>query len=612
MAEEQSQPSALTRPQRPRRAAFVYMAVLVVASVGVLLWGMMSDPELGLALDDRHLSSLLIWILPIALVARFLSFSLGNVTFSLDTPVFLAAMFHLGPLPSAFAVLVVMSVYAGYRVARRLGPYAQPEPWLARGLRVMFAPLATAALAMLFSSLAGTLWTDPAHPQGGFAILALRVVAVAMAFLIMQFAVILGRYALEGQAIGKLLRGTAAPALVAEMAMLPLTALFIWTLDRSDPVPFFVLGGSSLVLADIFRRLARSRASTLKTVAELERLVTIGERIFATMGFRQVLGALVEAIATEVPHHQRALAGIWDDDREPPGCQIAAMGRAGQLDPAVDELALQEALSQRLLHGRPATFYVEGPGGPWTALIVPFSMAGKPEGFIGVDLGPAAGDHAGAEPGSPIASARESLRRMASIAGVAIHNARLYREATIDGLTGLYVRRFFDRRFTEEVARCRRVGGALSVLLIDLDDFKLVNDRHGHQAGDRVLQWLAGLLQSAIRLTDVPCRYGGDEFVVLLPDARIEDARRIAERLIASIETQAFVFDDDETTVTASVGVAGMNSATGAAVPDLVAAADAALFKAKRKLGKGQIAIAVAAAEDDRPDSDGFTMDITG
>ncbi len=592
-------------------AATAYMALMVVAAAAILAWGLLAGPALGVAFDDRHLDSLLVWILPIALVARFLSFSLGNVTFSLDTPVFIAAMFHLGPLPSAFAVLVVMSVYAGYRVIRRLGPYARPEPPLRRALRVVFAPLVTAALAMLYSHLAATLWSDPAHPPGGFAILTVRVIGIAVAFLVLQYAVILTRYALEGQPVRKLLRGTAGPGFIAEMAMLPLTALFIWTLDRSDPVPFFVLGGSSLVLADIFRRLARARARTLKTVDELERLVNVGERIFATLGFRQVLAALVEAIAVEVPERRRALAGIWDDDGELPRCQIAALDRAGKLHTEVDEAGLHEALGERLLHGRPATFEVESESGNWTMLMVPFAVSGKPEGFIGVDLGPSGAVRA-AEPAGPVATAREGLRRLASIAGVAIHNARLYREATIDGLTGLYVRRFFDRRFSEEAARCRRAGGSLSVLLIDLDDFKTVNDRHGHQAGDRVLQWLAGLLQSAIRLTDVPCRYGGDEFVVLLPDARIKDARRIAERLKASIETHAFVFDDDEAVVTASIGVSGVRCDTGEPVPDLVAAADAALYEAKAKSGKGQIVIAgPAAAELHSPASD-FAVESMG
>lgn len=372
--------------------------------------------------------------------------------------------------------------------------------------------------------------------------------------------------------------------------MLPLTALFVWTLDRTDPVPFFVLGGSSLVLADIFRRLARSQDRTLRTVDQLERLVTIGERVFATLGYRQVLTALVEAIAAEVPGCRRALAGIWDEDQEVARCMIVAMNTKGELQLDVDEPALHEALAERLLQARAAAFTVASDE-PWRALIVPFAVSGKPEGFIGIDLGPASTDR------GSLSQARSSratavLRRLASIAGVAIHNARLYRQATIDGLTGLYVRRFFDRRYSEEVARCRRGGGALAVLLIDLDDFKDVNDEHGHQVGDAVLQWLAGLLQNAVRLTDVPCRYGGDEFVVLLPEATTKAAQRIAERLKAAIETHTFDFEGEHVHVTASIGVAGVVCDSGEPVPDLVAAADAALYEAKTRAGKGQIAMA--------------------
>lgn len=587
---QSSTPSAFPPQRRPPTAALVYSVTLMTLAVAALSWASMTGLEFGRAPQASRLDFLLVWIVPIALVARFLSFTLGKVTFSLDTPVFIAAMFHLGPLPSALAVLLVMGIYAGYRVIRRIGPYSVRETTPLTFVRAAFAPLVTAALALGFSHGAQLLWIDPAHPGGGFTILAVRVIGLSVAFLVLQYAVILTRYVLEGQTVMGLIRQAVRPGFTAEMTMLPLAALFVWSLDRADPMPFLVLGGSSLVLADIFRRLARAQERAMQTVEQLERLVSAGEQVFATLGFRQVLTALVEAIATELPGCRRALAGIWDEDLAPPRCKVVARARDGGLQTDVDDPALHEALAERLLQARPGTFTVAA-AEPWRALIVPFAVDGKPEGFIGADLGPMqAADSSSYQ--ALVVQASDELRRLASIAGGAIHNARLYRLATIDGLTGLYVRRFFDRRFSEEVARCRRGGGALSVLLIDLDDFKSVNDRHGHLAGDGVLQWLAGLLQQTIRLTDVPCRYGGDEFVVLLPETEVAAACGIAERLKAAIDTHELHHDATEIRVTASIGVAGVICNSGERVPDLVAAADAALYSAKAATGKGQIVVA--------------------
>ena len=160
--------------------------------------------------------------------------------------------------------------------------------------------------------------------------------------------------------------------------------------------------------------------------------------------------------------------------------------------------------------------------------------------------------------------------------------AEMEKLATFDELTGLPNRRALLARLREETDRCSRFGTPLALLMIDLDHFKLINDRHGHQAGDAVLRGVGELLRERIRVTDSAGRYGGEELCVLLPGADIAAAAVAAEKLRSAIETAEFGGDDGAPLkATASFGISVFETLRVATPERLIAAADQAMYRAK-------------------------------
>jgi diguanylate cyclase (GGDEF)-like protein/PAS domain S-box-containing protein len=162
-------------------------------------------------------------------------------------------------------------------------------------------------------------------------------------------------------------------------------------------------------------------------------------------------------------------------------------------------------------------------------------------------------------------------------------NDQLRRLAVTDELTGLKNRRAFEERLAMEFSMARRRKRELAVLLIDVDDFKLINDRWGHAAGDEVLRRLGMILRTTVRLPDLPARYGGEEFVVLLPESGEESAMGLARRVMQRVATE----DWENEPLTVSMGMAAMNESLENGF-QLVELADDALYAAKRA-GKNRV-----------------------
>jgi len=197
-----------------------------------------------------------------------------------------------------------------------------------------------------------------------------------------------------------------------------------------------------------------------------------------------------------------------------------------------------------------------------------------------------------------IGSLNEEQRRtaasFASQAAIALENARLHRlverQALVDGLTGIANRRGCEDALTHEIARAGRLGTPLTLVVADLDDFKEVNDLHGHAVGDDVLREFAAVLRGTLRESDVAGRWGGEEFVLLLPGTEGEGGAQLAERVRAGLGERSFLGRGGAVArVTCSLGVSQFRD--GMTDRDLFAQADKALYEAKRQ-GKNRVELA--------------------
>jgi diguanylate cyclase (GGDEF)-like protein len=172
------------------------------------------------------------------------------------------------------------------------------------------------------------------------------------------------------------------------------------------------------------------------------------------------------------------------------------------------------------------------------------------------------------------------LQASTAIENVELHD-RLRREATQDELTGLANHRRFQEVLAEALTRADRTAQPLALVMLDIDDFKAVNDHHGHQEGDAVLRAVARAVRDTSRRTDEPARYGGEELAVVLPDTDLDSAYELAENLRRAVAGLHLHANGPSIPLTVSVGVAAVDCDRRNPA-DLIAAADAALYQAKR------------------------------
>ncbi len=214
----------------------------------------------------------------------------------------------------------------------------------------------------------------------------------------------------------------------------------------------------------------------------------------------------------------------------------------------------------------------------WTTcehdLCLPLTAAGQPMGLVGLPLGASA----------PTGGQKSVMAAAGSVLAIAIRNADLFREVREnnlrDGLTGCFNRTHSIDTLASELRRSYRSHLPISAIMLDLDHFKEVNDQHGHQAGDELLAAVGRRLREVLRTSDIKCRYGGEEFMVVLPETPLEGARRVSETVRRAVADLRVTWGGSTISVTASVGltVAAPNEIE---VSSVIGRADAALYRAK-------------------------------
>jgi diguanylate cyclase (GGDEF)-like protein len=309
----------------------------------------------------------------------------------------------------------------------------------------------------------------------------------------------------------------------------------------------------------------------------VQALRRLGDALAATHDRTAIVEAVVETSLLTL----RSRAAVFYELE--PGDRLRAATVCGEADSGL-ELRLGEGLAGRAARGKTAIVWPgraepaphESVNGATTALAVPVRLRARLLGVLALY-----GRHVSWPFSEDDVDMLETLAHQLEIA---VDNAFLYEDAArlsiTDGLTGLWNRRHFELMATQELARSRRFGEPLAILMIDIDHFKSVNDRYGHQAGDAVLVEVSSRLTHMVREVDLMARYGGEEFGALLPKTDLKGASVLADRIRTAIAKERFTVDGRQLDITVSIGAA-IHPGHGDTLVTLLAAADIALYRAK-------------------------------
>lgn len=366
-----------------------------------------------------------------------------------------------------------------------------------------------------------------------------------------------------------------------------------WVLDRLASIQY---NGKRSVLGTLtdISEMKRAEAQILEYTKQLEALFNIGVAASRTLDIGELLDSVLDKVLNVM---ELKAGGIFLFDQQTNGLVLKAYrGASKRFVKKVEQMVLSEGFSALVaISGKPLLIPdVESDSrlrhigikseGIQSFAAVPIMAK---EQILGVM---AVGGHS-ARQFPP--SATYLLSTIASQIGMAIDNARLYERALqlafTDSLTGLYNRRYLLDQLDRELARANRNQSSLSLVMMDVDGLKAINDRFGHNEGDIVLKELGSILKINTRASDIAARWGGDEFVLLTSDTDSKGAHRIGERIRSQVERCRPMISGKETSISISVGIASYpENASG--VTELLKRADEAMYNAKG-LGKNQVCV---------------------
>lgn len=562
-------------------------------AVGVLGWFVVLGlPALGWIHAEAATPALpIVLFVAVILTARALAFRLveGSVL-SLDSAYYVAAALCVGTVQAGWLVAIALTLDASARlIAKRRRGMLDPAGWWAELGYVLYFGGMSGGLLVISSWLFGA-------DGGGVGLQAdavevtLRVVAIATTLLVAHYAVQGLRVRLLGHGWTEYLRQLALPGITAEASLMPIGVVLVLLYDPEQPLGFVLLSLTYLLINSVFARLSRARHELQERVHDLEILNATARKLSASLQREELVEAVARETCKAIPEaeavtlvHRRTgreselVIDAFDRSRDKfsrhpmqPGEGAAGWVMQHTVSRRIDDFATSDVATDTPSHGMHS----------W--LGAPLFMYGDCDGVVAVQS-------------SRISAFKPEHQRLLEslalqIAG-ALQNAHLYELAMVDGLTGLFVRRYFDARIEEEIERSRRYGTPFSVIMLDVDDFKKLNDTHGHLVGDRVLRAIANVVKGQMRGVDTAARYGGEEMAVILPRTEMVGAYNLAERIREAIAELRITTDDEEPlvlAVTASFGISAFPESKAQDGVDLVRRADKALYRAK-KTGKNRV-----------------------
>lgn len=572
-------------PRRPR-AQLAFTLTLAVAGWAVVIGAAAQAGGLAVGLGPALFAAIILVTRALAFPIASLAGGLGagpgepRAVLSLDSGFHVAAALALGPARAGLLVALALSVDAAVRRWREQAPGGLAYVAYFGGMTGAMVAAATWLVAVAAPDV-----------DGSELAICLRVVAIGVVLLFAHNLVQGARRALGGEAPARFIREQAGPGIVAELSLLPVAAVATLLYLDGHRLGFGLLAATHLLLNLVFNRLARASAAGRARVRELELLDGSARALGASIALphvvatvtREAARAVTSAETVALVHRgaardtERLVVDSYERGRERHARVWIARGEGatGRVLASGSPLRLDELAASDVALG-PA-----GTDGVRSWLGVPVVAHGACEGVLVV---------ASRRPGAFTAADERLLGSLALQAGAALANAHLYEMAMVDGLTGLFVRRYFDARLEQELERARRAGAPFAVAMLDVDDFKRLNDEHGHLVGDRVLRTIATVVREQLRGVDTAARYGGEEVALILPGIELPAALVHAERVRGAIAEQRVTLDDGgpALSITASVGIAAYPDSGADSGEELVRRADRALYRAKRA-GKNRV-----------------------
>jgi len=569
-----------------------------MAALGALSWATLLAASLvrGFAPAQPAAGGPLLFVLFLLVViaTRSMAFRLFSETVvSLDSAFYIAAVMCLGSVATGWMVATALTLDAALRLIRRSKSGRDGERPLAHNVaRTLYFGGMSGALLMVTGWLFRVDARHVAASPDAAATVVWLVPVFGLMFLVLHYLIQGTLLRLQGFPTRALVYEMALPGIVAEATLLPLAVVIVLIFKPDDLLAFILLGTTYLLINFAFSRLSDTGSKLRQRVSELETLNRTAHVLAHSLQLHELVESISRETAAAIPSASVLAIGLRDDkqhefvfdvySRERDEFQRIVLPRSEGISWWVVENKKPLLIPDLRKAQDRFDFGVRGDPGIRAWLGVPLIMYDEVIGVLSVQ------SH------TPGAFGADHLRLLEAIGGqaaVAIQNARLYELATVDGLTGLYVRRYFDSRLREELARAQRFGAQFAVVIMDLDDFKQLNDNYGHPVGDRVLREIAHVIRRNMRGIDIAARYGGEEFAFILPRTGLVDAHVVAERIRADIAEHRLVLSDQTVVrVTASLGVAGYPESGGGDAAALVYRADVALYRAKAT-GKNRVEI---------------------